>query len=45
MNNVNNGDPFWSNNSKLSVKEIEKNFPEKIAQILKVQKAVEEKEN
>ncbi|UYZ39031.1 hypothetical protein OD350_28585 (plasmid) [Clostridium beijerinckii] len=45
MNDVNNGDPFWSENSKLSVKEIEEKFPEKIAQALKLQKAAKKKEN
>ena len=43
MNNIENADPFWSKNSKLTVEEIEKKFPEKIANALKIEKASREK--
>ena len=36
--NIIKSDPFWEENSKLSVEEIEKNFPKKIAEALKNQK-------
>lgn len=43
MTSVNNGDPFWSENSKLTVEEIEKKFSEKIANALKIEKVSREK--
>lgn len=33
-------DPFWEENSRLSIKEIEQKFPEKIAEALKQQKKI-----
>lgn len=43
MNNVSNKDPFWSENIKLTVEEIENKFPEKIANTLKIEKALSDK--
>lgn len=43
MSNIRNADPFWSENSKLTIEEIEKKFPKKIANVLKREKALKEK--
>lgn len=36
------GDPFWEENSKLSVSQIEEGFPTKTAESLKILKTIRE---